>query len=69
MIISNLRNIMDREGISVQQLSRRTGLSDETIRMALNGGGQYQMGSCTLLTLDSMAKALGVSIKELFYEF
>lgn len=68
MIISNVKRTMEAKGVSIAKLMEMTGLANETIQRARRGGGPSQLGSCTLLTLEAMAKALGVKIKDLFEE-
>lgn len=68
MLISHVKDIMAGKGVSIYELNRATGLSIETIQRARRGGGRGQLGSCSLLTLEAMAKALGVKIKDLFEE-
>jgi len=68
LIISNVRKIMEEKRVTIKQLVQMTGLAEETIMRARRGGGRQQLGSCTLLTLEAIAKALGVSIKDLFDE-
>lgn len=68
MIVSKLKQIMEARKVSIRRLVRDSGLSEETILRARRGGGQGQLGSCTLLTMEALAKALGVKIKDLFKE-
>jgi DNA-binding Xre family transcriptional regulator len=59
---------MEARHVSIVKLMEMTGLANETIQRARRGGGPGQLGSCTLLTLETMAKALGVKVKDLFEE-
>jgi DNA-binding Xre family transcriptional regulator len=68
MIISRVKRIMEEQQVSIIQLMKITGLANETIQRARRGGEAGQLGSCTLLTLESIARALGVKIKDLFDE-
>ncbi len=68
MLVSCVKRIMEGKGISIYELARRTGLSIETIQRARRGAGRNQLGSCSLLTLETMAKALDVKVKDLFEE-
>lgn len=62
MIISNVREIMEDYGITYVELEKRTGLSNQTIARAR---GEL-IRECKLSTLNLIAKALGVGIKDLF---
>ena len=68
MIVSHVKRIMEARHVSIVKLMEMTGLANETIQRARRGGGPGQLGSCTLLTLETMAKALGVKVKDLFEE-
>lgn len=68
MIVSKLKQVMEEKGVSIRRLVRESGLCEETVLRGRRGGGQGQLGSCTLLTLEIMANALGVKIKDLFDE-
>jgi DNA-binding Xre family transcriptional regulator len=59
---------MEERGVSIVKLMDMTGLANETIQRARRGGGPGQLGSCTLLTLESIALALNVKVKDLFEE-
>lgn len=60
---SNLMRIMEREGVSVRELARRTGLSLSTVRRLRNVSR-----SGTIATWFTIADALGVDIIEFFDE-
>lgn len=62
MIISNVREIMEDYGVTYVELEKRTGLSNQTIARAR---GEL-IRECKLSTLNLIAKALGVGIKDLF---
>ncbi len=68
MLISRVKAVMEQRSITIKHLVQTSGLAEETIMRARRGGGQGQLGSCTLLTLETMANALGVKIKDLFEE-
>lgn len=62
MITSNVREIMEDYGVTYVELEKRTGLSNQTIARAR---GEL-IRECKLSTLNLIAKALGVGIKDLF---
>lgn len=64
MIKSNLTRIMQEKRITYRRLSELSGLAGETINR-IRGGRIYD---CKLSTLDAVAKALEVKIKDLFDE-
>lgn len=68
MIVSHVKRIMEQKKITVSKLSEMTGLAIETIMRARRGADAGQLGSCTLITLETMARAMGVKIKDLFDE-
>jgi DNA-binding Xre family transcriptional regulator len=68
LIVSKLKQVMQAKKVSIRRLVRDSGLSEETILRARRGGGPGQLGSCTLLTLETIARALHVEIKDLFEE-
>lgn len=68
MLVSHVKRIMEEKGVSIAKLMDMTGFANETIQRARRGGGPGQLGSCSLLTLETMAKALGVRVKDLFEE-
>lgn len=68
MIVSNVKKVMKEKGVTLKQLVRETGLAEETIMRSRRGGGIGQLASCQLMTLEIIAKALGVKIKDLFDE-
>lgn len=53
--IDAVRFRMETEGITIVELSRRTGLSRPGLNNLLNG----KAGSCTLATADAIATSLG----------
>lgn len=57
VFITNVKARMEAAGVSVSELSRRTGMDRTSLSAILNGRG----GSCTLATCDRIAKSLGVS--------
>jgi len=68
VITSNVKKIMAAKGVTIKQLAQATGLAEETIQRARRGGDRNQLGSCSLLTLETIAQALGVRVKDLFDE-
>ena len=68
MLVSHVKRIMEERGISITKLMELTGLANETIQRARRGGGPGQLGSCSLLTLEAIARALDVRICDLFEE-
>jgi len=61
---SNVRNIMEREGISFAKLAEKTKLSTKIIERARG----ENIKKCKLETLAIIAQGLGVKIKDLFDE-
>lgn len=59
---SNLRQIMEDQGVTILGLAERTKLSDRLIKRART----TQIKKCTLETLSIIAKGLNISIKDLF---
>lgn len=64
MIKSNLKEIMERLDVTYKQLEEKTGISSQTITRARGD----MISECRLSTLETIAKALGVSTKELYEE-
>ena len=64
MIKSNLKEIMERLGVTYKQLEEKTGVSSQTITRARGD----MISECRLSTLETIAKALGVSTKDLYEE-
>ena len=64
MIKSNLKKIMERLDVTYKQLEEKTGISSQTITRARGD----MISECRLSTLETIAKALGVSTKELYEE-
>lgn len=64
MITSNLREMMQAQGETIQGLSEKTGLAAETIKRARS----EKISRCALETLATIAAALGVKVKDLFSE-
>lgn len=59
---NNIRKIMKEKKITIMELKERTGLAKRTIERAR---GDWIL-ECRLSTLQAIASALGVSVKELF---
>lgn len=64
MIKSRIKEQMEAKGVSVLALSLDTGLATETITRARDDRILY----CKLQTLEVIANALGLKIKDLFSE-
>ena len=64
MITSRLKNIMEKNGVTINQLSNDTGLAIETLRRARGD----KISLCKLETLEIIAVALNVKISRLFDE-
>lgn len=64
MIRSNLKEIMERLDITYKQLEEKTGISSQTITRARG----EMISECRLSTLETIAKALGVTTKDLYDE-
>ena len=64
-IKSNVREIMEAKGFTLRKLEDKTGLNHVTI---LNARSDEKIQSCRLNTLQIIAAALGVSVKDLFDE-
>lgn len=60
---NRVRQIMDRKGVTIQRLSKGSGISRRTIQTILNGEG-----SCHMETMIKLAEALDVSVAELFLQ-
>lgn len=61
---SNVRQIMEEQGVTILALAERTKLSDRLIKRARS----EQIKKCTLETLGIIASGLGVKTKDLFTE-
>ncbi len=64
MIESKVRSAMKTKGITIEQLSKATGLSTHTI---MRSRSDY-IKRCTLTTLKTLARALDCNAKDLFEE-
>ncbi|MCD7982755.1 MAG: helix-turn-helix transcriptional regulator [Desulfovibrio sp.] len=64
MIKSNLKEIMERLDVTYKQLEEKTGVSSQTITRARG----EMISECRLSTLETIAKALGVTTKDLYDE-
>ena len=62
---SKVSEIMKEKKISVRALVASTGLAIQTI---MNARDDIKMLTCGLGTLETIARALGVSVKDLFEE-
>lgn len=63
MLVFNIKNVRISKNISIKELSKRTGLSRTYIRELEN----QNKTNPTLASLNKIANALNVNIKELFY--
>lgn len=63
MLISNVRKIMEEQGLTIRLLEEKTKLAQVTI---LRARKNEKIGRCTLDTLVVLAHALGVSVHDLF---
>ena len=64
MIQNNVKSIMEQKKIAYAMLERATGLSSQTITRARG----VRIREISLDTLEMIARALSVSIKDLFDE-
>lgn len=64
MFKSNVKEIMEKKGVTVRALAEDTELSTRTVQKARD----ERIESCTLKTLAAMAEVLGVKVKKLFDE-
>jgi len=64
MITSNVQKIMEKKGVTIRKLVEKTGLSDVTILRAR----KEQITQCRLATLETIARSLDCTIKDLFEE-
>lgn len=64
MLKSNLKEIMERLNVTYKQLEEKTGVSSQTITRARGD----MISECRLSTLETIAKALGVTTKDLYDE-
>lgn len=62
---SYVKEIMKKKGITLRQLMAETGLANKTV---LNARDDIKILTCGLGTLETIARALGVSVKDLFEE-
>ncbi len=64
MVKSNVRELMEKQGVTLRKMVALTRLSDVTIMRAR----REHIIQCRLSTLETLAKSLGCSIKDLFDE-
>jgi DNA-binding Xre family transcriptional regulator len=64
MVQSNLKELMEKNGITLKRMVEDTGLAEMTIVRAR----REQIGQCRLDTLIIMARYLGCTVNDLFYE-
>lgn len=64
MILSKVKTLMDEKGMTIRALVSLSGLSDKTILRARS----ERIIECRLYTLQSIAKFLGCTVKDLFDE-
>lgn len=65
MIKSRLAVVLKERGLRITDVIDRSRLARETVFRAKKDG---TISSCTLATLEAIAKAVGVPVKELFEE-
>lgn len=65
MLTSNVRKIMEGQGLTIRELEEKTKLAQVTI---LRARKDDKIGRCTLDTLIVLARALGVRVCDLFDE-
>ena len=65
MLTSNVKQLMEKKGITIRAMVASTGLADVTILRAR----REQIIQCRLETLERIAKCLDCNIKDLFDEF
>ena len=65
MFKSNIRELMNKKGFTIRDLSIQTELSTRTIHRATQDD---TIGGCQLNTLAKIADALGVKTKRLYEE-
>jgi len=64
MITSNLKAVMEQNGVTLKRMVEDTGLAEMTL---IRARGQ-QISQCKLCTLAVMAQYLGVKTRELYEE-
>jgi DNA-binding Xre family transcriptional regulator len=64
MLTSRVKKTMEDQGVTMRELTAKTGLSMQTVNRARGP----MIDRCTLGTLATIAAALGVKVKELFEE-
>ncbi len=64
MVKSKVKEIMEKKGITYVALEEKTKLSSQTITRARGD----MIKECRISTLETIAKALGVKVKDLFVE-
>ena len=64
MIVFSIKNIRDKKNVNLYQLSKKTGLTRSYLRDLENN----KKHNPTLNTLEKIAHALDVKVKDLFYE-
>jgi DNA-binding Xre family transcriptional regulator len=60
---SNVKRIMEEKGFTVRGLMAETGFANKTV---LNARSHGKIETCTLRTLAKIARALGVTTKDLY---
>lgn len=61
-LAENLRRVMGKKGLTIADVSRRTGLDDRTIKLMLREDGSRPQAR----TLHQLATGLGIDVDELF---
>ncbi|MHC1790295.1 helix-turn-helix domain-containing protein [Solidesulfovibrio sp.] len=62
--MTNIKKFMEAQSITVRELARMTGLSNESIMRARD----QRIESCSLRTLATIAAAMNMKVKDLFTE-
>ena len=62
---SNIKTLMENQGMTLRGLMAETGLANKTV---LNARAHDRIENCTLRTLRKIAQALGCQVKDLFEE-
>ncbi|WP_027190357.1 helix-turn-helix domain-containing protein [Fundidesulfovibrio putealis] len=64
MIVGRLREIMEEQGVTIQGLATDANLAERTIKRLR--GNEFRQ--CRMETLEAIASALDVRVKDLFEE-
>jgi len=64
MVVSKIKYLMEQQEISVRKMCDLTGLSLQTVVRARDA----RISTCTVGVLETIARALGCQVKDLFEE-